>query len=449
VSEASWVTELTVAEPFIHTFHLDEPIDPAALVEWVSILTGGTVQGRTVMTATFVYEIAGSSVEIRRANQDWLCLETAFATIYTVWLGLSAFGVSGSGPWLSALPILEKGLPRIPFRRKFLDGREVGLSEQIALPVLGEINRALASKDFGAFEPHNNGESRSLLTHRSGLRIELNNDGHRILDRSPLSLPSGFWHRSFEVLSARTFGEAILVVSRPGGVWVTFEELPNEVAIVGDRSIGRFQIEDLKTLRDLDYLRLGEGCSTLFSQEQWVRLAAGLETWNLPRRAIDAWEQAGRLGEDSARQITRLQAVVAKMEESMQLDRLATVRKEALAQIVPELSLAELLRRLTPECQSYVQQVALEVEDAYADSHDYHQPMARISGPRTPAGSLSYQPLSTQDLLETGIHPAVMEYFPRQVDWFCLRCCDEVFWGDVGSRLLIWLGESSVVYRTC
>ena len=168
------------------------------------------------------------------------------------------------------------------------------------------------------------------LNHHSGLKLLVGLGEkrmiawHRFTERQPASLnatfrPSYFGRkieairtdadfaeskarmlRSLRTQPARTFGETLLALDKSRGSWTTLEELPDEVAIITGRNIGRFKIEDRATIMFFDSESLGPGTSPLFERERWLEAARVAEKDGRPNYAENYLQQATRFATTAA-----------------------------------------------------------------------------------------------------------------------------------------------------
>jgi len=157
---------IQVPEELVHRITITGPLEWAAVVECVALFTGGTIQRPArVVTPHFACDFSPPAdrpviVTMRRISTGWLCIDSGFVPLYTLWLGYKLAGceVTVKGPWAEYLTGGQKRKPsadeaaeipagiRVPFERCF----DYGPSEKPRPPAIDpaqlvEIYRTLES----------------------------------------------------------------------------------------------------------------------------------------------------------------------------------------------------------------------------------------------------------------------------------------------------------------
>jgi len=468
-----------------HSIKLSHVHSRGAAIEALAIFVDGFVEARNIASRDFDFEVvdAGFIANLRHPASDNPSYKIIWA-LYNVVAGFHKAGadVEIDGPLTPLLPgrgrLIHDEATRPAFAVRQIFEEQFPEKERTPLidpHALAEIHGALPSGagisnlfDPGIF-PKAVKDPRSaitwLITHRSGLELAvLTADGliesHCILGHRPLSTLRLFGFPEPVAKRVRTWGEAWIghswggKRSAPEGL----EILHDEVAIVHDVSVHRYEIADRTTLDDRTRISFGEGPSA-FAARVWLGMA---------EQCGDAgnYELAARCCDEAAKCDADPATLALAKEEAAHwrdwVDWKTANRREARA-IRPSLvkPVAKLIARLPPQFAARIAEVAEAMRMEREDAHDHRRRVGFINvWPETGQGasrfSLQYDRLTGRDMIASGISAEVLAHLGagmdpmpppmRFDDIFTLKAGDAVIWGSVETGCLVIHGKPAVAY---
>ncbi len=460
-----------------------EPGLPLGVVKLATaVFTGGIVGGTGVevdfLELRFQSETDGHvviSVNSRYPGSAERCLSRIYEAV--VGFQRAGLGTTTSGPLCALLPgrgrlarsarsagfriepIFQDHLP--PNRRfESIDAAELigihdgliagsSLVEMLADPIFQEC--------FPMVEPVAGHRSRHHALHRSGILVELFTDAgifshFRIEGRHPPSNGADFTSEDFAVRPARTWGEAWAAYSnggewRPSGLHIS----PDEICIAVNGRLRRFQIEDCRTLDNLDEITFGPGPSRLHDAQTWLMMA---DDYGAAGRRMLAWKCAEQAMLCSASDEERAGAKEA-MEEH-RAGRTEAARSTSY-QVEP---VSALSHRLGTRHGEDIRAISNAIARAGADQHDQRRSSVgpllawHFEGYAVP--KYRYEPTMMEEALKAGMSAEVLRHLGYSAqgarpdmpldDVFTVRLGPHVIWGNAETGCLVMLSDPLVVY---
>ena len=470
------------AKPVAFDVIVEPGLPPAVVKLATALFTGGIVVGPRVevdgIELCFQCEADGHVV-ITATPKYGQEADSCLPRIYEVIVGFqrSGFGTTTNGAQSALLPgqgRLESSTSSVGFQiepifqdhlppgRRFeslsaahLQSIDDGLVEGVLLAETMEDPgfRML----FPMLEPAAGRPNCNYALHQSGILVELfTKEGrlsaYRVQGRHPPSNGAHFVESEFAARPARTWGEAWAAYSsggrwRPSGLNI----IPDEICVAINGRLRRFQIQDRRTLENLDEITFGPGISRLHGAESWLAMADEFAEAGRPMLAWSCAEQAMLCSSSDEEKTGALDAMETYRANRPEPARSTHFRVEPVS---------ALLHRLGPQHAGGIRALSNAIMQAHIDRHD--QKRASV-GPLLPYHfenrvllTYRYEPLTIEEALQTGMSPDVLGQlgYPGQAaqpdmlldDVFTARLGPHRILGNAETGSLVLLADPLVVY---